>query len=211
MIQKASEVYKIMNQHKQQLINFLSEIYGVDAASVKKNLKGYTTKEEHNDDLQYYVYNNELAVVLNEYLDCAVVKRFRNTNGAYDGLDHDYILHISDFTFCEYKTNDYSNIENINDFKAITNNIFSNEALLNGDWGAWSVLRYLLENVDLADINDNIDNYYICSAEELLFDCGDNIPDYVRRYVDLQAFIDDLTYDQYIDLGDGENVLYYGN
>ena len=80
-----------MNQYKQQLINFLSEIYGVDAVNIKKNLKGYTTEEE------------------------------------------------------------------------------------------------------------------------LLFDCGDHIPDYVRRYVDLQAFIDDLTLDQYIDLGDGENVLYYGD
>lgn len=200
-----------MNQYKQQLINFLSEIYGVDAVTVKKNLKGYTTEEEHSNDLQYYVYNNELAIVINEYLDCAIVKRFRNTNGVYEAISYDYILYISDFVFCEYKVCDYTVVENIDDFKAITNNIFSNEALLRGDWGAWSVLRYLLENVNLKDINDNIENYYICSAEELLFDCGDRIPDYVRRYVDLQAFIDDLTLDQYIDLGDGENVLYYGD
>ena len=43
-----------------------------------------------------------------------------------------------------------------------------------------------------------------------MYDCGGNVPEYVRRYVDIQAFIDDLTYDNYIDLGDGDSVLYYG-
>ena len=200
-----------MNQYKQQLINFLSEIYSVDAVNVKKNLKGYTTEEEHNNDLQYYVYNNELAIVINEYLNCAIVKRFCNAHGVFGALKDDYVLYISDILYFEHKAKDYSICENIRDFKLMTDSIFSNESVLNSDRDACTILQYLLKDVDIVTINDNIENYYICSAEELLFDCGDRIPDYVRRYVDLQAFIDDLTLDQYIDLGDGENVLYYGD
>ena len=198
-----------MNQQKQQLINFLSEQSGFSLTETKKLLKGVTLEEENSEGLQVYVFNKDSYILYAPVLECAIVKRFNNNYTVGDTLKSDFIVWLNDFTFWGHSFYDHSCCPNLQEFRDITYNIFSGDNLF--DFGScYNTLSKLVDCVGIVDINNNIENYYICSAEELLFDCGANVPEYVRRYVDIQAFIDDLTYDNYIDLGDGDSVLYYG-
>lgn len=198
-----------MNQQKQQLINFLSEQSSFSLAETKKLLKGVTLEEENAKGLQVYVFNKDTYILYASALECAIVKRFNNNYTVGDTLKSDFIVWLNDFTFWGHSFYDYSYCPNLKEFRDITYNIFNDNNLLSCS-RCYSYLSKIVSCVEIRDINDNIDNYYICSAEELLFDCGVNVPEYVRRYVDVQAFINDLTYDNYIDLEDGDSVLYYG-
>lgn len=198
-----------MNQQKQQLINFLSERSGFSLTETKKLLKGATLEEENSEGLQVYVFNKDSYVLYAPSLECAIVKRFNNNYTVSDTLKSDFIVWLNDFTFWSHSFNDRSYCPNLQEFRDITCNIFSADKLFNCDH-CYNYLSNLVDFVEISDINDNLENYCIYSAEELLFDCGGNVPEYVRRYVDVQAFINDLTYENYVDLGDGDSVLYYG-
>lgn len=202
-----------MNTNKQLLIKFLSIMTGEDLTSVKKTLKGVTTEEEHDNDIQLYTFNNSYIAV-SEINDLAIILNLKDGD---NDTKRCYILQLSPYaTFYKdgrgpYQTQFYDfsdDYENAHELAEAFDKLLNCSLFEKLDrWESYTILSTLLNECSLDYCAENCDNFYIEDTETLFNDfyC---VPENISSYIDYERFERDLTFDNFISLGG--RVLYYG-